>query len=79
MAQLTLQNMEFYAFHGHHPEEQVIGGKYSIDLTFEANTDQAEITDDLSDTVDYSNMVKLTRLVIYDSKIIKMVIYVLDS
>ena len=61
MAQLVLENMEFYAFHGHYPEEQVIGGRYQVDLIFETNTTRAEASDDLYDTVDYSKIYAIVR------------------
>jgi len=59
MAQLVLENMEFYAFHGHYPEEQAIGGKYRVDLIIETNTELAERSDDLADTIDYSNIYQI--------------------
>ena len=61
MAQLVLENMIFYSFHGHYPEEQVIGGKYTVDLIFETNTDKAERTDDLADTIDYSKIYQIIK------------------
>lgn len=56
MARLELENMEFYAFHGHFPEEQAVGGKYTVDLTIETDTTTVEKTDDLNDTIDYSEI-----------------------
>lgn len=61
MTQLALEKMEFYAYHGHYPEEQVIGGKYLVDLIFETNTSRAEDSDDLSDTVDYSQIYAIVK------------------
>lgn len=61
MAQLVLENMEFYAFHGHYPEEQAIGGKYRIDLIIETNTEKAEKSDNLDDTIDYSEVYHIVR------------------
>jgi dihydroneopterin aldolase len=54
MAQLILKNMEFYAHHGHYSEEQIIGGRFSVDLLIETDTRQAAISDDMVDAVDYS-------------------------
>lgn len=61
MARLELENMEFYAFHGHYPEEQAIGGKYTVDLIIEMNTGSAEKTDDLNDTIDYSEIYRIVK------------------
>ncbi len=54
MGQLVLQNMEFYAHHGHFKEEQVIGGRFSVDLVIETDLTRVSETDELSDGVDYS-------------------------
>ena len=61
MAQLVLKSMEFYAFHGHYPEEQKIGGKYKVDLFFDTDAHKAEASDELSDTVDYSKVYEIVR------------------
>ncbi|MBN2480296.1 MAG: dihydroneopterin aldolase [Bacteroidales bacterium] len=61
MARLELENMEFYAFHGHYPEEQIIGGRYSIDLIIDTNTLAAEKSDDLTDTIDYSKIYGIVK------------------
>ena len=53
MAVIELKNMEFRAFHGCYKEEQVIGNNFVVDLTLIANTEAAERTDSLEDTVNY--------------------------
>ncbi|HEN20488.1 MAG TPA: dihydroneopterin aldolase, partial [Desulfobacteraceae bacterium] len=45
MAVIEIENMEFYAFHGHFREEQIVGNKFLIDLTLEADLDKASQTD----------------------------------
>lgn len=54
MAKLILENMEFYAFHGHYAEEQQIGGRYRVDVEIETDISPAAASDELSDAVDYS-------------------------
>lgn len=61
MTKLVLEDMEFYAFHGHYPEEQAIGGKYSVDLTIETNTGKAETSDELADTIDYTELYQIVK------------------
>lgn len=61
MARLELENMEFYAFHGHYPEEQAIGGKYNIDLIIDTDTRLAEKSDNLNDTIDYSEIYRIIK------------------
>jgi dihydroneopterin aldolase len=51
--QIKLKGMEFYAYHGHLPEEQVIGRYFSVDVTVETAVCKAMETDNLEDTVDY--------------------------
>ena len=45
--------MEFFAYHGCFDEEQVIGTKFLVDLYLETETKEAELTDDLSKTINY--------------------------
>jgi dihydroneopterin aldolase len=61
MGQLLLENMEFYAFHGHYSEEQTIGGRFSVDLVIDTNLSKASETDLLDDAVDYSRVYELVR------------------
>ncbi len=61
MGQIILENMEFYAYHGHFPEEQIIGGRYSVDLTIETDLSRPAATDDLADTVDYCRVYELVN------------------
>lgn len=61
MGQLILENMEFYAFHGHYDEERTIGGRFTVDLIIDTNMSQAAESDLLGDTVDYSRVYALVR------------------
>jgi len=61
MAQLVLQNMEFYAHHGHFEEERIIGGRFLVDLTVDTDITKAAETDDLNDAVDYSKIYEAVR------------------
>jgi len=45
--------MEFYAFHGHYKEEQIVGNKFLIDLTIETDLEPAAKSDSLVDACDY--------------------------
>ena len=45
--------MEFYAFHGHYHEEQIVGNKFLIDLTLETDLVPASESDKLEDAADY--------------------------
>lgn len=45
--------MEFYAFHGHYREEQIVGSHFIVDVTIETDTDKAGKSDELRDTLNY--------------------------
>ncbi len=53
MAIISIENMEFYAYHGCFEEEQKIGTRFQVDLNMEVDTSLSEISDNLNDTVDY--------------------------
>ena len=53
MGIISIENMEFYAYHGCFKEEQQIGTWFQVDLNMEVDTSKAEISDCLEDTVNY--------------------------
>jgi dihydroneopterin aldolase len=50
--------IEFYAYHGASDEEQSVGHRYSVDVELHRDTRAAGLSDDLSDTVNYSSVAK---------------------
>lgn len=61
MSTISLENMEFYAYHGCFEEEQIIGTRFLIDLFLETDTTEAEKTDKLSTTVNYQEVYLLIK------------------
>ena len=53
MSVISIEGMEFFAYHGCFKEEQIIGTKFNVDLFLETDTSVAEQSDNLSDTVNY--------------------------
>lgn len=53
--------MEFYAYHGCFREEQIIGTRFLVDLYLEADTENAENSDELADTVNYQEVYLLVK------------------
>ena len=53
MSTIAIEGMEFYSYHGHFEEEAVIGTKFNLDLYLETDTEKAEKSDNLEDTVNY--------------------------
>jgi len=56
MARIFLEKMEFFAYHGCFKEERVIGNRFIVSLELETNTNKAELTDNLSDTLNYQDV-----------------------
>ena len=36
MGKIIIEEMEFYAFHGHYQEEQIVGNRFLVDLEMDA-------------------------------------------
>ena len=53
--------MEFYAFHGHFKEEQIVGNKFLIDIEIETDLDPAGISDKLEDAADYTVACRIVK------------------
>lgn len=56
MSQISIEGMEFFAYHGCFKEEQIIGTKFIVDLFIETDTKLAEESDDLSKTINYQTV-----------------------
>jgi len=61
MSIISIEGMEFFAYHGCFKEEQVIGTKFNIDLFLTVDTSKAESTDNLYDTVNYQEVFQLVK------------------
>lgn len=61
MALILLENMEFFAYHGCFAEEQIIGNRFIVNLTFETDTSAAETSDNLHDTVNYQAVYNIVK------------------
>ena len=61
MSTISVEQMEFYAYHGCFKEEQIIGTRFLVDLYLETDTEKAEKSDDLTDTVNYQEVYLLVK------------------
>jgi dihydroneopterin aldolase len=61
MGKVSLQGIEFHAYHGAYPEESILGNRFTLDLELDTDFTQAMIHDDLKSTVDYSVLYKLIK------------------
>jgi dihydroneopterin aldolase len=61
MGKIVIEEMEFYAFHGHYQEEQIVGNRFLVDLELETNMSKPSETDQLEDAVNYQLAYKLIK------------------
>ena len=59
MGLIQLEEMEFYAYHGHYREEQVIGNRFLLDLSLESDMEAPGRSDELKDAVNYQEVYRL--------------------
>ncbi len=53
MGWIHIEDMEFYAYHGHFKEEQIAGNKFLVNLDIQTDTDKPGMSDDLEDALNY--------------------------
>ena len=61
MDEIVLEDIKVYAFHGCMKEETKIGSDYIINLNIKADLQDAAISDQLMDTVDYVELLKIVN------------------
>ena len=59
MGIISLEGLEFFAYHGYYDEEQKIGNKYSIDIAITVDLSRAAQEDKLKLTVNYEVVYKI--------------------
>ncbi|MDZ4822083.1 MAG: dihydroneopterin aldolase [Flavobacteriales bacterium] len=66
MPVIRLNHLRIYAHHGCWPEEEIIGGDYTVDVAIDFDFTEAALQDDLSKTIDY---VRVNGIVQHEMKI----------
>jgi dihydroneopterin aldolase len=61
MAYILLDELEFYAYHGHFKEEQQVGNKFLMSILINTDIKKAAETDNLSNAVDYVSIYKIAQ------------------
>ena len=61
MGKITLEGIEFFAYHGFYQEERKTGNRYSVDITVEADLSQAAEEDKLRETINYEKLYAMVR------------------
>jgi dihydroneopterin aldolase len=58
---INIEGIKLYAYHGVLGEEQVIGQEYIIDVFIDTDFSEAAKHDDLTKTIDYSNVYQIVK------------------
>jgi dihydroneopterin aldolase len=61
MGKVSLEGIEFHAYHGAYPEESILGNRFTLDLELETEFRDAMLHDDLKATVDYSVLYRIIK------------------
>ena len=61
MGLIQIENMEFYAYHGHYHEERIIGNRFLVNLVIETKMEKPAKTDQLHDAVNYQQAYNLVK------------------
>lgn len=61
MGLIAVEGLQFYSHHGYYKEEQILGGKYTVDIYMNLNIDEAAASDDLKKTINYEEVYLLTK------------------
>ncbi len=62
--QILLEGMIFYGYHGVHEEEQRLGQRFIVDLEAGCDLRPAAVSDDLTLTVSYSDLFRITKSIV---------------
>ena len=58
---IILEGMQFYAYHGRNPDEKSLGQPFVVDLEAELNLQAAATSDDIGDTVSYTDLYRVVK------------------
>ena len=58
---IILEGMQFYGYHGRNEEERVLGQPFEVDLEAELDLSTAGISDDIADSVSYTDLYRVAR------------------
>ena len=63
-SRIYLKGMRFYGFHGNRPEERTLGQQFEVNLGIETDTRISGISDNIDDTVNYSDIFKAVQKIV---------------
>lgn len=68
MGKIFIEDMEFFAFHGHYDEEKYAGSRFAVSLYMWTDTTKAEQTDNLEDALNYQDAYVIVNDVMTNTK-----------
>ncbi len=67
-SRICLKGMRFYGFHGNRPEERTLGQQFEVNLSIETDTHISGISDNIDDTVNYSDVFKAIQKIVVEEQ-----------
>jgi 7,8-dihydroneopterin aldolase/epimerase/oxygenase len=61
MGKISLEGLEFHAYHGVYPHERDSGNWFEVDIEVEADFTQGATTDELAGTVNYETLFEIAK------------------
>ncbi|MCH7410101.1 dihydroneopterin aldolase [Belliella sp. DSM 111904] len=61
MGKVSLEGIEFHAYHGVFSEENKLGNRFTVDIHVDADFRQAMLHDTLKDTIDYAKIYQIAK------------------
>ena len=61
MSLITVEGIRVYAYHGHLPEEAILGGHFIVNVWIDIDVSEVEKSDDLNHTVDYVQIIEIVK------------------
>ncbi|MBS1490039.1 MAG: dihydroneopterin aldolase [Bacteroidetes bacterium] len=58
---ISLEGLEFHAYHGIYPQERSSGNKFEVDVTVETKIQESAFQDDLRGTLNYEDLYALVK------------------
>lgn len=58
---ISLEGLEFHAYHGVYPHERSSGNKFEVDISVEATLHEQVFHDDLSGTINYESLYQVVK------------------
>ena len=62
LAEVSLENIEFYAYHGFYEQEQKIGNKFSVDVVVQFDYEEYADSENLENTINYEKIYQSVKL-----------------